>query len=121
MKTFILKISAFACVAFLLITALSVTSCKKDKTCHGKVTVVDTAGIVVAGASVVLSAPSVNGQVSSSNITDASGVALFEIKLPAIFDIVASKNDAFPNMTGKGILRVDEPGKTADVTVTLKP
>jgi len=119
MKNFTLKISALVCMSLLLIATFS-SSCKKDKTCHGKVTVVDTAGAPVASASVVLGAPSVNGTITYKDVTDGSGVVNFEIKLPCILDITATKS-SMPGMTGKGILRVDEPGKSDEVTVTMKP
>ena len=120
MKNFILKISALVCLAILLVTAFSVTSCKKEEMCHGNITVIDTAGVVVPGAIVVASAPSVNGEKEFSNVTNSSGVAYIGLKLPAILDIRASST-LYPGMVGKGILRLDEPGKTADVTVVLKP
>lgn len=115
MKTSILKTSAYVCVTLLLLAAFSTTSCKKDKTCRGKVTVIDTAGNKVAGATVKAS----YGQTEYSSTTDGSGVASIDLKLPAILNIEATSN-SFPGMVGKGILRLDEPGKTADVTVTLK-
>jgi|GEM_PF-683943 len=129
MKTFILKLSAFAGVTLLLLTALSSTSCNKDKTTHGKVTVVDTAGLPVANATVKLSSPpSVppnshpnGGDLVLTGVTDGSGVVNFDIKLPTILDILATQTVIYPNMTAKGILRLDEPGKTTEVTVTLKP
>ena len=120
MKTFVLKFSSIAIVFLLLLTAISTPSCKKDKICHGKVTVVDTAGIPVAVATVELAAPSVNGQVTYSGITDGSGVVSFEVKLPAIFDVFAKQEANYPGMTGVGVIRLDEPGKSAEVTVTLK-
>lgn len=128
MKTFILKISAFVCVGLLLLTALCTTSCKKETVCRGKVTVVDTAGAPVANAAVTLSSPpsvppdpkhTNGGDLVINGVTDGSGVVNFEIKLPTILDIVATST-AFPGMTGKGILRLDEPGKTAEVTVKIK-
>lgn len=121
MKTFILKSSASVCVLLLLLTAVSSTSCKKDKMCHGKITVVDTAGIVVPGANVVASYTVPNKPtVAYSNVTDGSGVAYIDLKLPAILNVEATSS-LYPGMTGKGILRLDEPGKTAEITVTLKP
>lgn len=129
MKTFFLKFSAFICVGLLLLTAISSTSCKKDKTCRGKVTVIDTAGAPVANATVNLSSPPsvpadpahpAGGDLVITGVTDGSGIVNFELKLPAIMDIVAVQPTSHPNMTGKAILRLDEPGKTTDVTVTLK-
>lgn len=128
MKKFILKFSAFACVVLLLVAAFSSTSCNKDKTCHGTITVQDTAGRPVAGAAVHLSSPpsvppDINhpsgGDLKIDGVTDGTGNVNFDIKLPSILDITATST-LFPGMTGKGILRVDEPGKSASVTVKIK-
>jgi hypothetical protein len=119
MKTFTIKFSASVCAFILLFTAFSSSSCKKDKTCHGKVHVTDTAGVPVANATVKLAAPSVNGDVTYDETTDGSGDASFEVKLPAIFDVTATKA-TYPNMVGTGVLRLDEPGKTSEVTVEIK-
>lgn len=119
MKNFILKSSALVCVAVLLVTAFSATSCKKDKMCHGNVTVIDTAGVPIPNATVVASyGNSINSNIS--NVTDGSGLAQFELKLPAILNLTASST-SYPGMVGKGILRLDEPGKVTDVTITVKP
>ncbi len=129
MKTFILKISAFVGVALMLVIAFSSTSCKKDKTCHGKITVLDTAGLPIALATVQLSSPpsvpadpnhTGGGDLHLTGVTDGSGIVNFELKLPAILDIVATSS-SFTGMTGKAILRLDEPGKTTEVSVTIKP
>jgi hypothetical protein len=119
MKTFILKISTLAFVMMLFVVASTSTSCKKDKTCHGKVSVVDTNGAAVASATVKLSAPSVNGDVVYQSVTDGSGDVTFDVKLPAIFDVVATK-PTYPGMAGVGVLRLDEPGKSNDVTVKIQ-
>ncbi len=119
MKTFILKSSAVAAVLLMVFTAITATSCKKDKTCHGKVHVVDTAGMPVYNAVVKLAAPSVQGDVVYDGTTDESGDVSFEVKLPAIFDITATKA-IYPGMAGVGVLRLDEPGKTAEVDVTIQ-
>jgi hypothetical protein len=119
MKTFISKFSAITGVIVLLSVVFISTSCNKDKTCHGKVTVTDTNGTVVANAAVKLSAPSVGGDVVYDGVTDGSGHANFEVKLPAIFDVVATKA-TFPGMSGIGVLRLDEPGKDNDVTVKIQ-
>lgn len=121
MKTFSLKFSAFTFAFILLFTAFSSSSCKKDKTCYGRVTVVDTAGKPISDAKVNLSAntATVTGDVTYDALTNGSGVAEFEVKLPAIFDVKATKS-SYPGRVGTGVLRVDEPGKTGEVTVTLK-
>jgi hypothetical protein len=119
MKTFTLKFSATVCAFIFLFAVLTTSSCKKDAICHGKVHVIDTAGVVVSNATVKLAAPSVNGDVVYSTITDGAGDAEFEVKLPAIFDVTATKA-TYPNMKGTGVLRLDEPGKTNNITVTIK-
>ena len=121
MKPLILKLSAFLCVGLLITTAITSSSCKKEEKCHGLVTVVDTSGIRVGGATVLLDAAPVGGQVSYTGVTDANGQVEFEIKLPAIVNITATHDLAYPGMTGRGTLRVDEPGKKADVTVKIQP
>ena len=93
------------------------TSCNKDKTCHGKVKVVDTNGAAISGAKVKLSAPSVSGDVVYEGSTDGSGEASFDVKLPAIFDVTAT-HIAYAG-TGVGVIRLDEPGKDADVQVKI--
>ena len=129
MKTFILKISAVVCVVLFMMTALFNTSCNKDKKTHGKVTVNDTAGRPIASATVKLSSPpSVppsaahpnGGDLVYSGVTDGAGVANFEIPLPGIWDIKATSTN-FPGMNGKGILRLDEPSKSTEVIVVIKP
>ena len=119
MKSIILKSFVFGSVALLLGAAFTTSSCRKDKTCHGKVHVVDTLNRDVANALVKLSAPSVQGQVVYDGTTDNSGVVRFEVKLPAIFDVTATKA-TYPGQSATGVLRLDEPGKDAEVTVTMQ-
>lgn len=117
MKTFINKFLAITCVVAMLSIVFVSTSCNKDKTCHGKVKVVDSNGAAISGAKVKLAAPSVNGDVVYENNTDGSGEATFDVKLPAIFDVTAT-HIAYSG-TGIGVIRLDEPGKDADVTVKI--
>jgi hypothetical protein len=117
MKTLLLKISALSLIALVVVSSAS--SCRKKETCEGKVRVLDSISQPVNGAKVKLAAPSVNGQVTYEAMTDGSGYASFEIKLPAIFDVTATKA-TYPGKVGTGILRVDEPGKKDEVTVRLR-
>lgn len=119
MKTSYLKFSVVAGVALMFFAVTATSSCKKDKTCHGTVHVVDTAGVAIYNATVKLAAPSVNGDVVYDGVTDGSGDISFEVKLPAIFDVVATKS-TYPGMAGTGVIRLDEPGKKAEVTVTIQ-
>lgn len=120
MKSAILKISSIVCVVLLVLTATTSTSCKKDKTCHGKVHVIDTNNAVVAGATVVLDAPAQGGDITYTGTTDGSGDVTFEVTLPAIFDVTATKA-TYPGQAGTGVIRLDEPGKEDQVTVTIQP
>jgi hypothetical protein len=114
MKNRFFKISTLMVASFLLLLAFSSTSCKKDKTTHGKIHVIDDQSKFIKAASVRLSAP--DGQVTFTGTTDAGGYVQFDVKLPAIFDVTASKD----TLVGTGILRLDEPGKTTELTVTIR-
>ena len=50
-----------------------------------------------------------------SAITDGSGDVTIDVKLPAIFDVKVTKG----TMSGTGVIRLDEPGKNAEVTVRV--
>jgi hypothetical protein len=119
MKTLIIKLSALACIVVLISFVFTTSSCNKDKTCHGKVTVVDMAGTGMANAKVHLAAPSVGGQVVYDGVTDGSGDVSFEVKLPAIFDVTATTTTS-PVMSGTGVLRLDEAGKSNQITVKVQ-
>jgi hypothetical protein len=120
MRTVILKSLAFGGIAFLLSVAFTTSSCNKNKTCHGTVHVLDTLGRGVGNAFVRLSAPSVQGDVKYDGMTDNSGTVRFDVKLPAIFDVMAAKTSVYPGKLGIGVLRLDEPGKSAEVEVTIR-
>lgn len=119
MKTPILNIFSFACVILLFLAGVGVSSCKKDQICHGSVHVYDSAGVAVYNAKVLLAAPTVKGDVTYTGVTDGSGTVIFEVALPAIFDVTATKS-TYPGKTGVGILRLDEAGKTGEVNVNIK-
>ena len=116
MKTSILKISSFLFLSFLLLTATVSTSCKKDKKTYGTVNAKDGNGTAIVSAKLLLAAPSANGQKSYTGITDSHGQAKFEIPLPAIWDVTISTDTT----SGTGVLRLDEPGKSDEITVTLR-
>jgi len=119
MKSFIFKISAITGVLMLFTLMFIASSCNKDQTCRGTVTVLDTVGAAVASANVKLSAPSVGGDVVYDGTTDGSGTVTFDVKLPAIFDVYATKA-SFPGLAGVGVIRLDEPGKEAEVKVIIQ-
>ena len=119
MKTFHSKTSIYF-IAFVCLLGTTLTSCKKDKTCHGHVNVYDNAGNKVPGATVLLNTYSINGAVTYTAKTDGNGEASFDVALPAIFDVDATKEEAFPNSHGKGSLNVDEPSKDGWTTVVIQ-
>ena len=120
MKTFALKFPSFT-IALILISSLSVvTSCKKDKETNGKVTVINDASDKISDAEVVVSAASVNGDTSFTKFTNGSGVADFEINLPGIWDVSVTTSDTAAPLVGSGVLRLDEPGSSDDITITVR-
>ncbi len=118
MKTLFQKLPITCLAVVLLISATTFTSCKKDQTCRGNVWVYDNAGNKIPLALVRLDASTVNGQVSYTAKSDGNGLAVFDIALPAIFDVTVT-SDKFPNMFGKGSLNVDEPRKENWTTVAI--
>jgi hypothetical protein len=119
MKTFVTKISASLAISFLFLTLTTITSCKKEKTTHGTVTVKNAAGVAVNGAKVVLSAYSATSGTLKPPITgttDASGTAKFDVQLPGIWDVNVTKD----TLTGQGVLRLDEPGKKDEITIVIR-
>lgn len=141
MKIFINRSSVIASVLFLLFITITTTSCKKEKKTVGKVTVNKANGTPVIGATVNLAAPSANGVTEYTEKTIESGLAEFEIPLPAIWDVSVTYYDTLylPNtgvldttaafsstvdsvitLYGTGVLRLDEPGKTESVVVVVR-
>lgn len=117
MKTYILRTSAIVCATLLILMALSTSSCKKDETCHGEVTVYDSTGLPLPNASVKLfhqgdttaSYTSKPGNIVYESKTDASGYVKFDIKLPAVFTVRVD-HPKVPNKYKLGILILNEPG-----------
>ncbi len=123
MKTLISKLFAVAGVVFLIGAATSISSCKKDQTCHGHVNVYDSIAQKVAGATVRIDAYSINGDITYTAITDGQGEASFDVALPAIFDVYVFKDDIpgpISRREGKGSLNLDEPRKDNWTTITIK-
>lgn len=119
MKKSTLNFVALGGILFILSATFPFCNCKKNKTCHGKVHVYDTTGKAVGNAFVRLAAPSVQGDVKYDGFTDNSGTVNFEVKLPAIFDVQAVKS-TYPGKMGVGVLRLDEPGKSAEIDVVIR-
>ena len=119
MKTLLIKFIASASVVLFLLAAMSISSCKKDQTCHGIVYVNDSTNAKVANATVQLDAMVVGGQLILREKTDAHGEAHFDVKLPAIFNVTAT-HDSFPLKYGKGVLNLDQARMDNWVTVKLQ-
>lgn len=99
-------------------------SCNKKTDCNATITVVDSSGIV-SNAKVKLFAnvksgnTTYVGDVKATGTTDEGGVVKFTFKLPAIFDINATKVVGTHTYVGTGIIKLEE-GKGTEKTVTIK-
>ena len=100
------------------------TSCKKESQCDALITVLDTVGNPVVGATVKLDcngcpppqSGSTNTLQTDQQTTDASGRAAFAFKYEAVLDITVTHPT---HLTATGILKL-EAGKTTDKTITMQ-
>lgn len=107
----------------ILVSSVAYLSCNKDKTCRVNVKcVVASTGAAVGSANVKLYAPvktasggTVVADVKAEGTTNSDGVVSFTFKLPAIFNIQATKD----TLVGTGLVTLEE-GKTVDATVQMK-
>ena len=124
MKKSILGISTLLVMLFAAISVLN-TSCAKETQCDAVITVIDTVGNPVVGATVTLdcnNCPSPPPGSSSTlqtgdQTTDASGRASFTFKYEAVLDITVTSVN--PAGTATGIIKL-EAGKTTEKTVTVQ-
>lgn len=119
----IITLSCFSAIALcLVLLGGGSISCNKPTDCKVIITVLDSNNAPVAGATVKLYSSNPPGQVQATGTTDGSGNADFNFKLPAIFDIAASKTVTVPvtqTMTGTGIIQL-QIGQTVTSTVTIR-
>jgi hypothetical protein len=125
MKQIVIIFAGFLIASF----ALTSTSCQKNTDCKASVKVVDSLGLPVNNAAVLLfatiktaSGGTVIADVKANAVTDGGGEVKFTFKLPAIYDIRATLiTTTVPTKTlvGTGIIKLEE-GKGTDKTVTLK-
>ncbi len=120
MKSVVLKFSAIGCFVLFILATSILPSCKKNTTCHAYITVNDTGNHKVVGAKVVLDANNVGGQKTFTGTTDGSGNVVFDIDLPAIYNVTATKSIYPPTWYGKGLVNMDEAGKEAWLTVKIQ-
>lgn len=120
-------------LAVLGLISLFNTSCKKNTDCVAVVQCMDSTGIGMPGVDVLLYAnvkTSTGGTVTAdlrgSAITDATGRVSFTFKLPAIYDIKATKKAASTStatssssLTGVSIIKLEE-GKTVEKILTVR-
>lgn len=113
-------------VAVLGVIFLFNTSCKKNTDCVATVFCVDSTGIGMTDVNVLLYAnvkTSTGGTITAdlrgSAITDATGRVSFTFKLPAIYDIKATKTTGTSSLSGVSIIKLEE-GKTIEKTVAVR-
>lgn len=120
MKNSFLKTHLLLIAALLVFAGIS--SCKKEGPCQAIITVTDSAGVAVKGATVVLRQDEVinpttgaQANVHAEGTTDTYGKATFEFKLEAVLNVEASKG----TKTGKDYVRLEQ-SKTVYRTVIIK-
>lgn len=122
MKPLLVIISGF----LLSCVFLTNTSCQKNTDCKATVRCVDSSGVPVNNANVLLYATiktsnggTVTADLKANGTTDSGGEVRFTFKLPAIYDIKATSVVGTKTITGTGIIKLEE-GKGSDKTVTMK-
>ena len=126
MKPFLLLLSGLL-ISFFVFTN---TSCRKETDCKATVRCTDSVGNAVENATVLLYAlvkdpndpkgtATFTADVKASGTTDGGGEVKFTFKLPAIYDVKATKVVRNKTITGISIIKLEE-GKSVSKTVTLK-
>ncbi|HWY12573.1 MAG TPA: hypothetical protein VN026_14670 [Bacteroidia bacterium] len=116
----------FIAIAVVGIGFLFITSCKKNTDCIANVICNDSTGVGIGGATVYLYANvktpvggTITADLRATGITDAGGKVSFTFKLPAIYDIKASKVISAKTYSALSIIKLEE-GKGVDKTVVLR-
>ncbi|HQQ94337.1 MAG TPA: hypothetical protein PLQ93_07270 [Bacteroidia bacterium] len=122
MKLKIPVLSLIAAGALLYV----LSSCQKDTDCIALITCQDSLGKAVSNANVLLYAKVKNSagvtytaDITANSPSDNSGQVHFTFKLPAIYDILATKTVGTKTLSGIGIIKLEE-GNTVEKTVVLK-
>lgn len=116
MEKIVIKGIALSAFLFSFFLIFSSVSCKKTPEYTAIITVVDTLGKPVIGATVRLYANVPNANVESIQSTDGSGNSTHKIKLEAILDIEAKKDPLY----GAGNIRLLNLGGRDTATVTVR-
>jgi hypothetical protein len=115
-------------VAGFLMSCLffTTTSCRKKTDCIASVQCVDSSGVNFEGVNVQLFAivrtsngGTVVADVKATGDTDGDGKVKFTFKLPAIYDIRATKKVGSKTYVGTGIIKLEE-GQTTEKSVTVR-
>jgi len=112
-------LSSFIIVALVATIISPLTSCQKNSDCTAVITVIDSVGATLSGASVRLYFDSKNGKgfIESTQVTDGSGNTTFVFKLQAIFDVDVTYKGKTAAKAGIVTL---QPGSSVSKTVTFK-
>jgi hypothetical protein len=133
-----MKYVASIIIACGLLMNVILMSCKKNTDCKANIFVTNQNGSAESNVPVLLYATvktsngsTVTADLKASGNTDGSGKVSFTFKLPAIYDILATKTvvtttvvngntvTTTQTLTGTGIIKLEE-GKSVDKTVVLK-
>lgn len=116
----------FIALAVFGVGFLMITSCKKKTDCVANIVCNDSTGVGVSGAQVFLFANvktpqqgTVTADIRATGITDGSGRVSFTFKLPAIFNVTASKAVGSATLDGAQIIKLEE-GKTVEKIVVIR-
>jgi hypothetical protein len=114
---YLLSILALGILASMLLSPLA--SCQKNADCTAVITVIDTVGNTLPGASVRLYYDPGNGKkfVESTQATDGVGKTTFVFKLQAIFDVDVTYLGKLSKKAGIVTL---QPGSSVSKTITFK-
>jgi hypothetical protein len=122
------KIIALSCFSGVLLCVVVLgignVSCNKPTDCKVQVTIVDSVNQPVNLAVVKLYSSNPPGQVDGIENTNIYGIASFDFKLPAIFDIqayaiIADSKGNVDTILGNGVVQL-QVGQTVYATVTAK-
>lgn len=116
---------SFLGIISVIVSSLVYISCNKNTDCKVNVKCVNSStGAAVSGANVKLfanvktaSGGTVQADVKAEGTTDSYGVVSFTFKLPAIFNIQATKTS--DSLIGTALVTLEE-GKTVESTVQMK-
>jgi hypothetical protein len=116
----------FVAMAVIGVGFLCIISCRKNTDCVANVICNDSTGVGISGATVYLYANvkttyggTITADLRATGLTDESGKVSFTFKLPAIYDIRASKVISAKTYSALSIIKLEE-GKGIDKTVVLR-